>query len=78
MSERPTKSQMQAHISTFTLSPNKNRSAPVPAEARLERTSDDSLPPNARNLDLDVDTFECLGADVDLDETGIDRLKGVV
>ena len=36
--------------------------------------SDDCLATNGTNLDFDVDPTQRLGADVDLDETGVDRL----
>ena len=35
---------------------------------------DDLLPANGADLDLDVDDAEGLGANVDLHETGVDRL----
>ena len=37
-------------------------------------TGNDLLPSNGTNLDLDIDNAEGLGADVNLNETGVDGL----
>jgi len=62
------------HISTLTLSRVLNSMINRPGEIFPRRYSHHHLPSNRANLDLDIDNAERLGADVNLDQTWVDRL----